>query len=51
MRSKLIGILVGLGLASVVAPALACSYHDSAQNSQSTEQTAQASQPTQSGSN
>jgi hypothetical protein len=52
MRSTLIGILIGCGLAAFVAPALACSFNDSAQNSQtSTEQTAQSQPPAETGSN
>ena len=35
MRRILIGLLVGLGLAAVVAPAVACPYGTSASNSQS----------------
>ena len=52
MRSTLAGILIALGLAAVAAPALACEYNDSAQNSQTTtQQTAQSQATTQSGSN
>ena len=43
MRSKLIALLVGLGLAAIVAPALACDYGTSASKA-SSQQTAQ-SQP------
>jgi hypothetical protein len=50
MRTKLIGLLIGLGLAAVVAPALACPYGQSASNSQSSQQTAE-SQPSQNGTN
>ena len=45
MRSKLIGLLIGLGLAAFVAPALACDYGTTAQNSQSTSQQTAQSQP------
>lgn len=45
MRSKLIGLLIGCGLAAIVAPALACDYGTSAQNSQSTSQQTAQSQP------
>jgi hypothetical protein len=52
MRSKLIGLLIGCGLAAIVAPALACDYHTSAQNSQSTsQQTAETQPASDSGSN
>ncbi len=46
MRSKLIGLLIGLGLAAVVAPALACNYHTtSASNDGATAQQTAAAQP------
>jgi hypothetical protein len=45
MRSLLIGLLVGCGLAAIVAPALACQYGTTAQNSQSTSQESAQSQP------
>jgi len=45
MRSKLIGLLIGCGLAAIVAPALACQYGTTAQNSQSTSQETAQSQP------
>ena len=45
MRSKLIGLLIGCGLAAIVAPALACEYDTTAQNSQSTSQQTAQSQP------
>ncbi len=52
MRIKLVGLLIGLGLAAVVAPALACSYGTSASNDQSSTQQSAASQPpAQSGTN
>ena len=52
MRSQLIGLLVGLGLAAVVAPALACQYGTTASNSQTTTQQTADSQPaSQSGTN
>jgi hypothetical protein len=44
MRSKLIGLLIGCGLAALVAPALACSYNQTASSQSSSQQTAQ-SQP------
>jgi hypothetical protein len=45
MRSKLIGLLIGCGLAAIVAPAFACDYGNTAQNSQSTSQQTAQSQP------
>ncbi len=45
MRSKLIGLLIACGLAAIVAPALACDFGTSAQNSQSTSQQTAQSQP------
>ena len=45
MRSKLIGLLIGCGLAAIVAPALACDYGTTAQSSQSTSQQTAQSQP------
>ncbi len=52
MRSKLIGRLIGCGLAAIMAPALPCNYGTSAQNSQSTsQQTAQSQPATDVGSN
>ncbi|HTR12994.1 MAG TPA: hypothetical protein VMI72_07000 [Roseiarcus sp.] len=43
MRSKLIALLAGWGLAAIVAPALACDYHNTtAHSDQSSQQTAQA---------
>ncbi len=52
MRSKLIGLLVGLGLAAAVAPALACNFHTTSASNDgaATQQTADA-QPADSGSN
>lgn len=50
MRSKLIGLLIGLGLAAIVAPALACPYGTNASNT-STQQTAENQTPAQTGSN
>lgn len=45
MRSKLIALLVGLGLAAVVAPALACNYETTASDGKaSSQQTAQSQQ-------
>ena len=50
MRAKLLGLLIGLGLAAVVAPTLACQYNQTASNSQSsTQQTAQSPPASQSG--
>jgi len=42
MRAKLIGLLIGLGLAAAVAPALACPYGNQTASSDqtSTQQTA-----------
>lgn len=52
MRSMFIGLLVGCGLAAIVAPALACNYGTTAQNSQSTsQQTAETQPASDSGSN
>jgi len=51
MRTKLIGLLIGLGLAAVVAPALACTYGKSAAADQSTQQTAETQTTTPSGQN
>ena len=52
MRAKLFALLVGLGLAAVVGPALACPYGTSASNSQSsTQQTADTQPSSQSGAN
>ena len=45
MRSILLGLLIGLGLAAFVAPALACDYGTTAQSSQSTSQQTAQSQP------
>ncbi len=42
MRSMLIGLLLGCGLAAIVAPALACNFGTSASNDKaSSQQTAQ----------
>jgi hypothetical protein len=52
MRSKLIGLVLGLGLAAIVGPALACNYGTSAENSKTTSQETAQSQPvTDTGSN
>jgi hypothetical protein len=52
MRSKLIAFMVGCGLAAIVAPALACDYHNTtAQNGHASEQTAQTQQSTDVSSN
>jgi len=45
MRAKLIGLLIGLGLAAVVAPALACMYNQTASSDQSSTQQTAATQP------
>jgi hypothetical protein len=45
MRTKLLGLLVGLGLAAVVAPAFACNYGTTASNAQSSTQQTAESQP------
>lgn len=46
MRAKLVGLLIGFGLAAVVAPALACNYGTTASGSQtSTQQTADSQAP------
>jgi hypothetical protein len=52
MGAKLLGLLIGLGLAAIVAPALACPYGTTASNSQtSTQQTADGQPASQSGTN
>ena len=52
MRSKLIALLVGLGLAAVVAPALACNYGTTASDDKaSSQQTAQSQSAGDTGSN
>jgi hypothetical protein len=52
MRSKLIGLLIGCGLAAIIAPALACDYGKTAQSSQSSsQQTAQTQSAADTGSN
>jgi hypothetical protein len=52
MRSMLIGLLVGCGLAAIVAPALACDFGTSASNNKATsQQTAQSQTPADAGSN
>ena len=54
MRSKLIGLLIGLGLAAVVAPAFAeCSYHmhSASSDSATTQQTAETQPAAEVGSN
>jgi hypothetical protein len=51
MRKKLLGLLIGCGLAAIVAPALACDYGTTAQNSQSSQQTAQSQPASDAGSN
>jgi hypothetical protein len=48
MRSKLIGILIGLGLAAIVAPALACPFNTTASDDQTpAQQTAQSQSQSQ----
>ena len=52
MRTRFIGLLIGLGLAAAVAPALACPYGTTASNSQtSTQQTADSQPAGQTGAN
>ncbi len=51
MRSKLIGLLIGCGLAAIVAPALACNYGTTASNQSTTQQTAQSQPASDAGSN
>ena len=52
MRSKLMVLVFGLGLAAIVGPALACNYGTSADNSKATsQQTAQSQPATDTGSN
>jgi hypothetical protein len=45
MRSMLIGLLLGCGLAAIVAPALACDFRTTASNDQTTSQQTAQSQP------
>ena len=45
MRSKLIALLVGLGLAAVIAPAFACNFGTSASNDKASSQETAQSQP------
>ena len=45
LEPAIVGLLVGCGLAAIVAPALACQYDTTAQNSQSTSQETAQSQP------
>lgn len=51
MRSKLIGLLIGCGLAAIVAPALACPYNQTASNQSTSQQTAQNQPASDAGSN
>ncbi len=52
MRTRIVGLLIGLGLAAIVAPALACQYGTTASNSQtSTQQTADGQPASQSSTN
>ena len=45
MRSRIIGLVLGLGvIAATAAPALACAFHDQQAAAQSQQQTAQAQQ-------
>jgi hypothetical protein len=47
MRSKLLGLLLGCGLAAAtVAPVFACDYQTNASNEQASQQTAQATSTT-----
>jgi len=41
MRAKLIGLLIGCGLAALVAPALACSFNQTASSQSTSQETAQ----------
>ena len=45
MRSKLIALLVGLGLAAIVAPVLACEYRTTASDDKASSQQTAESQP------
>ena len=38
MRSKLLALLMGFGLAATIAPAMACTFSDSAQSTPTTSQ-------------
>jgi hypothetical protein len=51
MRSKLIGLLIGCGLAAIVAPALACSFGQTASNQSTSQETAQSQPVSDTGSN
>ena len=51
MRSKLIGLLIGLGLAAIVAPALACDFHTTSASNDSAQQTADAQPAPNAGAN
>ena len=51
MRSKLIALLIGCGLAAIVAPALACDYGKTASNQSTSQQTAQSQSASDTGSN
>ena len=52
MRSKLIGLVLGLGLAAVVAPALACNYQmTTASSDGASQQTAQSTAAPDAGTN
>ena len=51
MRSKLIGLLIGCGLAAIVAPALACSWGQTASSQSTSQQTAQSQPASDAGSN
>jgi hypothetical protein len=45
MRAKLIGLLLGFGIAAIVSPALACQFGTSASNDSTTSQQTAQSQP------
>ncbi len=51
MRSKVLGLLIGCGLAAMVAPALACSYNQTASSQSTSEQTASSPSTPDTGSN
>jgi hypothetical protein len=51
MRSKLIALLIGCGLAAIVAPALACDYNHTASSQSTSDQTAQSQPASDTGSN
>lgn len=51
MRSMIIGLLIGCGLAALVAPALACSYNQTASSQSTSQQTAETQPASDTGSN